>query len=574
MARRELDLAMGLFGTYDDPRLETYAPRRLRLLWIENSPLDCRIWSYYCDIKAAMARLHELCTPRGSDTCVDRSDGRRETFVADAAVVGPRYSINVASDDEPLGFNRPAHARMPLLVLQNKMYTPQGWREIVGDLDAKLRWVRSAGAIAAFTWLSKYREFTRISGVPHHWLPFGVDPTRFGRHAGSLGVAVQQFDVGFTGASGADKYPLRRALLEALQAMNVTLFTGSWLQTALKRDDNHSWKAGTHEEYAQIMSRTKVWLSTTGPEFIVGTRYYEVLASGTTMLLCNRATNGAGAASSLSWQSAVYDGLFEDGVHAVFFDNVSDMRTKVSYYLNNELERRSIVRAAHARTLRLHTWDARARFVSWIAEEAIRRQANRTTPHYTREAILGKHGTAANETGSATVVGCYAFAQKVPATRTPVAWQEPPRSRNRRNLHRYTVQSCHTACTAFPRTADGYFGLHGGGFSNGNAHVLARCFCAERTCPRSRCLAEALPSHQCATSCSLHDARPCGGPAALAVYAVGGGVGMSIGASESVTTLPEIAHRRRSSTRGPWARRAPRRHGHGSAAARNGTARS
>lgn len=55
-------------------------------------------------------------------------------------------------------------------------------------------------------------------------------------------------------------------------------------------------------------------VSTTGPEGIVGTRFFEVLASGTTLLLCNRVNETS---------------LWEDGVHLVMFDGMEDMLRKV-----------------------------------------------------------------------------------------------------------------------------------------------------------------------------------------------------------------------------------------------------
>ena len=100
-----------------------------------------------------------------------------------------------------------------------------------------------------------------------------------------------------------------------------------------------------------------MWVSTTGPSNIVGTRYFEVMASGTTLLLCNRPPRN-------EW---VYDGLFEDGKHVVMFDNPADLRQKVAHYLANETARRRIVLAAASLTRRIHTWDARARFITNVA---------------------------------------------------------------------------------------------------------------------------------------------------------------------------------------------------------------
>jgi hypothetical protein len=77
------------------------------------------------------------------------------------------------------------------------------------------------------------------------------------------------------------------------------------------------------------------------------------------------------------------------------------------------------------------------------------------------------------------------------------------------------VQLCQAACEG-----DG-FGLSEGGFSSGNAHAQARCLCATGTggdALQAR-LSRRANDAECATACSLHDARPCGGARALALFA-------------------------------------------------------
>ena len=487
--RWRLDAAAGLLSfdaALDEP------PPRLRVLWIENS-LDCRMWAYYCDIKAAMARLHEVCIPHGRELCRGTAD---KPFIPDIAVVGARYSININAEDDPVGFDRVHFSRLPLLVLQNKMYVPNGWREIVGNVTAKLGWVRAAGASAAFTWLTQHRRFTRVSGVPHHWMPFGVDLGRYSVQPGAFGAEAQPFDVGFTGASGADKYPLRNAMLRELQSMNVSGFFGTWQQTALNRQDPRSWKAGDHSAYAKQIARARIWLSTTGPSHIVGTRYFEILASGTTLLMCNRPPPG-------EW---VYDGLFEDGVHVVMFDGVQDLRSKVLYYLSNETERRRVVTAALEQTVRIHSWDARARFITRVAKAAIRRHQLNSDAAAVYVPPPGSR--AANDS---SYVGCY-----LQRSTKETGLSQPPRSRNARKLHRYTVSSCEAAC-ASPAGKHGFVALTGGGLTTGNGHTLARCMCATTALKRADGWRR-RPDAECATVCSLHDARPCGGYRAFALF--------------------------------------------------------
>ena len=467
--RHASDHAAGVMS-FDEA--DGYQPPRMRVLWLENT-LDCRTWSYYCDIRDAMKRYHTLCTPIRSMSCLDGFD-------PELVVVGPRYTANLAHADETLGFDLLKYAHLPIVVMQNKMYEATT-RELVGTPTLKLKWVHDTGAIAAFTWLTEHREFTRRSGVPHHWMPFGVDQQLYGRFAGKLGPSVQPFDVGFTGAS-SKKYPLRQAILDTLKSMgNISAYTGTWAQTSLNVKHNNSWKAPDRDGYVLSLSRAKMWVSTLGPSNIVGTRYFEVLASGTTMLLCNRPPAG-------EW---VYDGLFEDGVHVVMFDDIAELRDKISYYQRHEEARQRIVRAALARVLSRHTWDGRARFLSKVAVAAMRRHTAGTA-HY--RAPLD----AASLMQDARYEGCYPQISEFAELQV------------RRPLRRFTVSTCLKACGKAP-----LFALHCGGFCTGNGHRLGQCLCAHREiAPGGR----KLRDRDCATTCSLHDSRPCGGPVGMAVF--------------------------------------------------------
>ena len=108
----------------------------------------------------------------------------------DLIVVGPRYSGYVFRDSEPLGISRAQLAKVPLVVLQNKMYESHG--EYTGDVRSKLQWAANLGAAAAFTWIgaTAAHNFSRRSGVPHHWMPFGVNQQLYGSFAGNFSHQV------------------------------------------------------------------------------------------------------------------------------------------------------------------------------------------------------------------------------------------------------------------------------------------------------------------------------------------------------------------------------------------------
>lgn len=512
-----LALAISLENLTSFDAVADYHPPRRNILWLENT-LDCRTWTYYCDVRDAMSRFHNLCTPMGARDCL----GGRRGFRPDYVVVGPRYTANVGHADETLGFDRQKWADLPLAIMQNKMYSATT-REIVGDADAKLQWAQSTAATVAFTWLTQHRDFTRRSGVPHYWLPFGVDVSLYSQNSGTFGPAAQPYVVGFTGAS-SHKYPLRDAILRMVRRMNISSYLGTWQQTSLHRDSNMSWKALDRKGYARLITRARMWVSTTGPSHIVGTRYFEVLASGTTLLLCNRPPPG----------QHVYDGLFEDGKHVVMFDSVQDLRQKIEHYANDEAARRRIVLAAAAHARRVHSWDMRARFISQALERVVQRGGLGPTHRPIAAANASQHVVRT------PYLGCFDGAIKAKAGLVE--------QKLRRQLRRFTVQTCESVCRG--RAS---FALECGGFCSGNGHRLGRCWCGATT-PDP--LARRRAAAACATTCSLSDPRPCGGTSALAVYSYKQATTVAK-PSVSETPAPRSSRRSRhggSKTRGRTAR--------------------
>ena len=95
--------------------------------------------------------------------------------------------------------------------------------------------------------------------------------------------------------------------------------------------------------YVAMMRASRMWLSTTGPVDLVGTRYFEVMATGTTLCVCNRLHGNASAAySSL--------GLVHERT-VVMFDSLEEFEEIVANYTTRpeyEARRMAIVRRAQA----------------------------------------------------------------------------------------------------------------------------------------------------------------------------------------------------------------------------------
>ena len=137
----ELDRNAGLLSFDNVERWNRSQDRpRWRVLWLENR-LDCRVWSYYCDLRRAMGTLHTMLSLSSSLSVPKQGP--------DLIVVGPRMTSPYRLSD-PLGISRARWAHVPLVIIQNKMYACSRG-EFCGDPAVKLDWAREVGAAAAFT---------------------------------------------------------------------------------------------------------------------------------------------------------------------------------------------------------------------------------------------------------------------------------------------------------------------------------------------------------------------------------------------------------------------------------------
>lgn len=168
------------------------------------------------------------------------------------------------------------------------------------------------------------------------------------------------FDFGFSGAlhdvslypKGTFSKPNLRVEAQKLarKQTDLSLF--------LNGSDNIQRRIHCYEKYAEILSQSKIWLATTGPNGDIGPRYYEVWASKT-LLFCDKVPDE-------------YRDTFRDGVNCIeFADDLSDFIPKLRYYLKNEGERKTIVNNAYDDFLAGHTWAKRAEELCSIIKDTI-----------------------------------------------------------------------------------------------------------------------------------------------------------------------------------------------------------
>ena len=291
-------------------------------------------YSYYNEIKNSLARKNTLYQFSGWDPKVDFNIHISDVLSncpekPDAIVFG--FGWTDCSDEYPNTVEELENCDIPIFIILNKEYAA---------LEKKLGWIKNVKPVAAFTVHHDYEEYSRITGVPFYQLPFAVNPDVFKEYNDE----EYDCDFGFSGVIRPEqRQDWRAKIVERSQ---------EW------KDISFSFSQHRHdslESYARRLNRAKIWLSTTGPADLVGTRYYETMALGTTLIICNRFDR-------------VYDNLFEENKHCVMFETLSELEEKVRYYLKYERERMEIVIEAKKHVLSNHTWSHRAKFLTDVLQ--------------------------------------------------------------------------------------------------------------------------------------------------------------------------------------------------------------
>jgi len=214
-----------------------------------------------------------------------------------------------------------------------------------------------------------------------------------------------------------------------------------------------------------------------------------------------------------------YEGLFEDGVHVVMFDGMADLVSKVRQYLDDEPARRRIVRAARRLALSAHSWEHRAAFITTMAQRAVAQHPSDTPwfkpaprPAASRLPPIGCFVEKPSLIERARKTGGVTTRRRTGNNGTRLLIeQKRPASHTGPYRHGFGIDDCERACAGYH-----YYAMLNGGFTTGDAHRRASCYCGRDG------VLKALPQHRsphrCASTCSLRDERPCGGPSAFSVY--------------------------------------------------------
>lgn len=325
-----------VFGVASEPSVQLVFSSRGA-----EGPLD---FTYYEDFANALRAQHDYCfTLSGEPQC------RWDHSGLVAFVVKHGDATSTTGLEKHLDLVRTNAAKLRegqvvVLICLNKIYL------LTDPLDAKLEAVR------------KFRDQLQVPVVVTTWspsaaqrhgldfVPFAVNASEF--HLTATPYAHRKADVYFSGDLNVAKYPQRPAIVGALR--------NSTLSFHMPRDRMPL------RLYKRHLAASKMVLSTTGfpsspdnPWFdLVGTRFYEVMATSGALLLCERSDYYADL------------GIVENQT-AAMFSTPREAVDVAEYFARAHHDAARIIRNARRLVLHRHTWAHRAATVTALVHSAV-----------------------------------------------------------------------------------------------------------------------------------------------------------------------------------------------------------
>lgn len=190
-------------------------------------------------------------------------------------------------------------------------------------------------------------------------LPFAADPERFKDYG-----LPPKYDFGFTGALHKDHTDIRyriKCKLFKTPDIKSNLDLAAFFKRNPIREEFRQYRIYWAEwgarrfpwdrllpygtEYVKFLNSFKVFLSTPSAFGLIGTRYFECMATKTLLFVP---------------ESEYYGNMFRDGYNCVMFkDELSDFTEKLHHVLHNNSERQTIVENANQDFINNHTYDKR-----------------------------------------------------------------------------------------------------------------------------------------------------------------------------------------------------------------------
>ena len=296
--------------------------KKINILYIENTKNQS--YTYYHEIYNSLKKISNLYLYNNYNS----------NSLLDINKITASININIDFVLFGFGWTNCSHNYPEKIILNKNIKSGIILNKEYAALEKKLDFIEKNKFDIAFTVHHDFKKYQKITSIPFYHLPFAANHQIFKNYNMNY-----DFDISFSGIIRPEQ-------------------TNNWREKIYKdlsgeywNNIRHSFTNHNHDniiDYAKRLNTSKIWLSTTGPADLVGTRYYEIMLTGTTLLLCNKFD---------------YLGILKCGFNCVMFDSLECLKEKLNYYLNNEDKRLEIVKNAQNDAINNHTWDNRASLI-------------------------------------------------------------------------------------------------------------------------------------------------------------------------------------------------------------------
>ena len=300
----------------------------MKILYVENVKKN-----YYCEYYKSMVEYLTI----GNELILCPPNGRKiaqtiSSFKPDILILG--FSITDTGGEKPsIIFNAKG---IPTYLILNKEYDA---------LDEKLSWIKTIKFKRVFTVHHDYKLFEQLTNIPFTRIMWSAEIRTFKKYNTNY-----QNDLYFSGVIRKEQTNnLRKKIYDKLYLLkdyklfiNVGIYDGSnpnkprWIK---------KWAATKQNIYAKNLNNSKIVVTTTGPANLVGTRFFEIMATNKALIMCNRMSK------------KVYSDIVEDKKTCIMFKDENDFIEKFIYYIQNEDQRLKIVNNAYDNFIKRHTWN-------------------------------------------------------------------------------------------------------------------------------------------------------------------------------------------------------------------------
>lgn len=211
---------------------------------------------------------------------------------------------------------------IPIVIILNKEYT---------GLNSKLNWISEIKPKLVLSVHHKVKEYENKTNIPFKRIMWSCNDNLFKNYNEEY-----KYDFYFSGIvrKNQTKNYRYKILKDLSKLKKYKLYINKVIYPNNNKTKNK--KFLSQIDYAKMLAKSKICLTTTGPADLVGTRYFELMATNRCLIMCNKLED-----------ETIYEKMLIDNFNCVMFSSTDEFFEKTIYYLNNENERMKIVNNAY-----------------------------------------------------------------------------------------------------------------------------------------------------------------------------------------------------------------------------------